>query len=215
MRHSASGRRITRGSTYRLSAARYQEVAGARQALTEALSGNAASLARRFEIPREALRKLAAHGLLDRAAADGRPLCFIGAGAYDHYIPAAVWELATRGEFYSAYTPYQAEASQGTLQLIYEYQSMMAGLTGLERLDLDGVDLGRFGRDLELAWLQDPRYAGSMAGRFSVSGAGSDAATMTLDSTGRVTSTMRNQLVTTYGYEWTTRDAAGNPAATA
>ncbi|CAG0940924.1 glycine dehydrogenase subunit 1 [Gammaproteobacteria bacterium] len=70
--------------------------------------------------------------MLDRASRDGRPLCFIGAGAYDHYIPAAVWEIATRGEFYSAYTPYQAEASQGTLQLIYEYQSMMAGLTGLE-----------------------------------------------------------------------------------
>ncbi len=67
-----------------------------------------------------------------RAAADGQPLCFIGAGAYEHHIPAAVWEIATRGEFYSAYTPYQAEASQGTLQVIYEYQSMIAGLTGME-----------------------------------------------------------------------------------
>jgi len=68
----------------------------------------------------------------ERAAIDGRPLCFIGAGAYEHYIPAPVWAIASRGEFYSAYTPYQAEASQGTLQLIYEYQSMMAGLTGME-----------------------------------------------------------------------------------
>jgi glycine dehydrogenase subunit 1 len=70
--------------------------------------------------------------MLARAEADGRPLCFTGAGAYDHHIPAAVWEITTRGEFYSAYTPYQAEASQGTLQLIYEYQTMMAGLTGLD-----------------------------------------------------------------------------------
>lgn len=67
-----------------------------------------------------------------RASQDGHPVCFIGAGAYDHHIPAAVWELTTRGEFYSAYTPYQAEASQGTLQLIYEYQSMMTALTGMD-----------------------------------------------------------------------------------
>lgn len=67
-----------------------------------------------------------------RAAEDGQPHCFIGAGAYDHHIPAAVWELTTRGEFYTAYTPYQAEASQGTLQLLYEYQSMMTALTGMD-----------------------------------------------------------------------------------
>lgn len=68
----------------------------------------------------------------ERAEQDGHPLCFIGAGAYEHHIPAAVWELTTRGEFYSAYTPYQAEASQGTLQLLYEFQTMMASLTGMD-----------------------------------------------------------------------------------
>ena len=67
-----------------------------------------------------------------RAERDGSPSCFIGAGAYEHHIPAAIWEITTRGEYYSAYTPYQAEASQGTLQLIYEYQTMMTGLTGLD-----------------------------------------------------------------------------------
>ncbi|RMG27621.1 MAG: aminomethyl-transferring glycine dehydrogenase subunit GcvPA [Gammaproteobacteria bacterium] len=68
----------------------------------------------------------------DRVARDGRPVSFLGAGAYPHHIPAAVWDLVSRGEFSTAYTPYQAEASQGTLQVIYEYQTMMAGLMGME-----------------------------------------------------------------------------------
>lgn len=81
----------------------------------------------------DAMSEMAVGRLMrERAAQDADKLCFIGAGAYEHHIPSAVWEVTTRGEFYSAYTPYQAEASQGTLQVIYEYQTMITALTGLD-----------------------------------------------------------------------------------
>ncbi|HEX8930502.1 MAG TPA: aminomethyl-transferring glycine dehydrogenase subunit GcvPA, partial [Actinomycetota bacterium] len=58
--------------------------------------------------------------------------CFLGAGVYDHYVPAAVWYLAGRGEFATSYTPYQPEMSQGVLQALFEYQTLISELTGLE-----------------------------------------------------------------------------------
>jgi len=92
-------------------------------------------LARPLEIP----AGVAEQQVLDdvgRLAARNRSLddlvCFAGGGAYDHYIPAVVWALAGRSEFYTSYTPYQPELSQGVLQTLFEFQSMICELTGLE-----------------------------------------------------------------------------------
>lgn len=84
------------------------------------------------DVPEGQSEMAVARLMQERASQDGFWSSFIGAGVYEHHIPAAIWQITTRGEFYSAYTPYQAEASQGTLQLIYEYQTMMTRLTGLD-----------------------------------------------------------------------------------
>lgn len=83
-----------------------------------------------------ALTEMELQAHVSKLAADnvgpGSRVCMLGGGAYDHFIPAAVDEIARRGEFYTAYTPYQAEASQGSLQTFFEFQSLICQLTGMD-----------------------------------------------------------------------------------
>jgi glycine dehydrogenase subunit 1 len=78
--------------------------------------------------------ELSAHvsELAKRNTAAGQAVCFLGGGSYDHFIPAVVDFVAARSEFYTSYTPYQAEASQGNLQALFEYQTLITQLTGME-----------------------------------------------------------------------------------
>jgi len=80
------------------------------------------------EIPLEARVR----GLAAKNRSGTQTVCFLGGGVYDHFVPAAVDEIASRGEFYTAYTPYQAEASQGSLQAFFEYQTLICQLTGMD-----------------------------------------------------------------------------------
>lgn len=85
-----------------------------------------------YELP-EAMSEAEVRSLFERLGEKNRRLTvFAGAGSYDHYTPAVVPNILARSEFLTSYTPYQAEISQGTLHYIFEYQSMMAELTGME-----------------------------------------------------------------------------------
>jgi len=78
--------------------------------------------------------------LASRNVDTGRELSFLGAGIYDHYVPAIVDAILARGEFLTAYTPYQPEMSQGILQAIFEYQTVICELTGMDVSNASGYD---------------------------------------------------------------------------
>jgi glycine cleavage system P protein (glycine dehydrogenase) subunit 1 len=136
---------------------------------------SAVRLDRELDIP-AGLSEMELIGELRRLAGRNRHVdevvCFAGGGAYDHYVPAVVWAMAGRSELYTSYTPYQPELSQGVLQALFEYQSMICSLTDLEVSNASLYDgptslveavhmaTGATRRSRVLMWGSvDPRYA--------------------------------------------------------
>jgi len=114
--------------------------------------------------------------LASRSVGAGSRVCFMGGGAYDHFIPSVVDEVTGRGEFYTAYTPYHAEASQGTLQAFFEFQSLIAELSGL---DIANASLYDGGSGVAEAVLMAMRCTGR-TGRVVVAGSVNPEASQTV-----------------------------------
>ncbi len=106
--------------------------------------------------------------LASRNAHAGRELCFLGGGSYDHFIPAVVDALASRGEFYTSYTPYQPEVSQGNLQVMFEYQTLICQLTGMDVSNASLYDGGSATIEAALLCMSATRRTGKIVTAGSV-----------------------------------------------